>query len=81
MFFDPLKFLRLCVALHRRKNFQGSKTINGADTAASLYTVIESCRRVELDAINYMKYVILENNLKSKPLSPLQYARKIRSTN
>jgi hypothetical protein len=32
-----------------RKNFYGSRSINGADVAATLYTIIESCKRVELD--------------------------------
>ncbi len=32
-----------------RKNFYGSRTINGADVMSVLYTVIESCKKVELD--------------------------------
>ena len=41
-----------------RKNFKGSKTVNGADTAASLYTVIESCKRVGLQPARYLKYLL-----------------------
>ena len=41
-----------------RKNFGGSKTINGADTAAAIYTVIESCKRVGLQPAHYLKYLI-----------------------
>ena len=41
-----------------RKNFNGSKTINGADTASSIYTVIESCKRVGLQPTQYLKYLI-----------------------
>ena len=41
-----------------RKNFNGSKTINGADIAASIYTVIESCKRVGLQPSTYLKYLI-----------------------
>ncbi len=59
-----------------RKNFNGSKTINGADTAATLYTVIESCKKMELDPAGYMKYVIQENQADRKPLTPLKYARE-----
>lgn len=62
-----------------RKNFYGSKTINGADTAATLYTVIESCKRVELDPRKYMRYVIGENHHGRNPLTPLAYAKSIRS--
>lgn len=58
-----------------RKNFNGSKTINGADTAATLYTVIESCKKAELDPVDYMKYVITENQADRKPLTPLKYAK------
>lgn len=36
-------------AVMGRKNFYGSRSINGADVAATLYTIIESCKRVELD--------------------------------
>ena len=61
-----------------RKNFYGSKSINGADVAAILYTVIESCKKVELDPVSYMKYVILTNNKDEKPLTPLKYAKSIR---
>ena len=61
-----------------RKNFNGSKTINGADVAATLYSVIESCKKVELDPINYMKYVITENQKDRKALTPLKYAKHIR---
>ena len=59
-----------------RKNFNGSKTINGADTAATLYTVIESCKKAELDPGDYMKYVIAENQADRKPLTPLKFAQK-----
>lgn len=61
-----------------RKNFNGSKTINGADVAATLYSVIESCKKVELDPITYMKYVITENQKDRKALTPLKYARQMR---
>jgi len=61
-----------------RKNFNGSKTINGADAAATLYSVIESCKKVQLDPIDYMKYVICENASDRDPLTPLSRARQIR---
>ena len=61
------------------KNFNGSKTINGADVAATLYSVIESCKKSELDPVDYMKYVITENHAEREPLTPLKYAKSIRS--
>lgn len=61
-----------------RKNFNGSKTINGADVAATLYSVIESCKKVELDPISYMKYVITANQKNEMALTPLHFARQMR---
>jgi transposase len=60
-----------------RKNFYGSHSINGADVAAILYTVIESCKKAELQPKFYFKYVIKCNWNKIDPLTPLQYALKI----
>ena len=62
-----------------RKNFYGSKTIDGADVAATLYTVIMSCKRVELEPGHYIRYVIGENHHGRKPLTPLTYAKSIRA--
>jgi len=59
-----------------RKNFHGSKSINGADTAAALYTVIESCKKALLDPEDYLKYLITENNSGREPLTPLALAKK-----
>lgn len=64
-------------AVMGRKNFNGSKTINGADTAATLYSVIESCKRAELNAIAYMRYVITTQLSGELPLTPLNYAKKL----
>lgn len=55
-----------------RKNFAGSKSIDGADIAATLYTVIESAKKVGLDPREYLKYVITEHWNKRQPLSPAQ---------
>jgi len=46
--------------------------------AAVIYTVIGSCKKVELNPIGYIKYVIRENRRNKKPLTPLTYARHIR---
>ena len=57
-----------------RKNFYGSRTINGADVTATLYTVIESCKKAQLDPKNYILMAV-----KKKPLerstSPHPYNR------
>ena len=62
-----------------RKNFHGSRTHRGAKTAQILYTVIESCKKVELDPTAYILMAV-KNKLQKKPVkTPLQYAREIRS--
>ncbi len=55
-----------------RKNFGGSKTINGADVAATLYTVIESAKKVGLQPKEYLKYVIVEHWYERDPKSPAE---------
>lgn len=67
-------------AVMGRKNFYGSKTINGADTAAILYSVIESCKKVEIDPTTFIKQSILKNNRKEPQVSPLQFARELRKS-
>ncbi len=58
-----------------RKNFNGSKTINGADVAVDHYTVIETCKLVQLDPAAYYRYVVHANHAGEEPLSPLGYVR------
>lgn len=67
-------------AVMGRKNFYGSQTINGADTAATLYTVIESCKKVELNPTAFMRQAIHRNNHNEPQITPLEYARLIRTT-
>jgi transposase len=59
-----------------RKNFAGSRTINGADVAADLYTVIETAKKSGLQPKDYMKYVITENWFGRAPKSPTVFARE-----
>ncbi|MEM9400783.1 MAG: IS66 family transposase [Verrucomicrobiota bacterium] len=64
-----------------RKNFYGSRTINGADVTATLYTVIESCKKVELDPKHYITMVVKEKIKGTKDIpTPLQYVKIIRLT-
>jgi transposase len=57
-----------------RKNFNGSKTINGADTAAAIYTVIESAKRNRLQPKVYLKYLLEARWFGREPLTPYAYA-------
>lgn len=67
-------------AVMGRKNFYGSKTINGADTASTIYTVIESCKKVELDPKKYLKMAVEKAIKKEDVPTPLQYAKEIRKS-
>jgi transposase len=58
-----------------RKNFYGSKTIDGADVAADHYTIIETCKLVDLDPAAYYRYLVDTNNAGGEVLSPLGYVR------
>jgi transposase len=62
-----------------RKNYYGSKTINGADLAATLFTVIESCKRVQLDPRAFVEMVVRRSAHGENPPTPLAYARMLRS--
>ena len=57
-----------------RKNFLGSQTINGADTAATLYTVIETAKKCSTHPKEYLKYLITERWHNREPLTPKLYA-------
>lgn len=65
-----------------RKNFYGSRSINGADVAATMYTIIESCKKVELDPKNYILMAVKTKakDKSAKVPTPLQYAKQIRCT-
>jgi len=61
-----------------RKNYRGSKTIDAADRAAVLFTVIETCKKVEIYPEDYIKYVITENHYGREPKTPLKLALEVR---
>ena len=62
-----------------RKNFQGSQTQKGAEVAANIYTVIESCKKLELDPKEYILQIIKLIQKGEDFLTPLEYAKKIRT--
>lgn len=61
-----------------KKNFAGSKTINGADVAAVLYTLIESAKKAAMQPREYLKYVITERWHGRKPLTPYRLCKETR---
>lgn len=58
-----------------RKNFYGSKSIDGADVAADHYTIIETCKLLSLDPAAYYRYLVHANNVGEEVMSPLAYVR------
>lgn len=66
-------------AVMGRKNFYGSRTHNGADVAAIMYTIIESCKKVELDPRTFILMAVTESAKGNIPPTPLDFAKSIRS--
>ena len=65
-------------AVMGRKNFYGSRSIDGADVAATIYSVIESCKKVELDPRNYLLQTIRLCAEGKTPQTPYEFAKSIR---
>jgi transposase len=65
-------------AVMGRKNFYGSRSIDGADLAAIMYTVIESCKKVELDPRQYLLATIKLASAGEPTETPYQMALRLR---
>jgi transposase len=65
-------------AVMGRKNSYGSRTHNGADVSATLYTIIESCKKVLLDPRTYIAMAVKMSADGKSPPTPLEYARQSR---
>jgi transposase len=62
-------------AVMGRKNSYGSRTINGADTSATLYTIIESCKKVEIDPREYIRMTVRLSAQGKEVPTPMEHAR------
>lgn len=65
-------------AVMGRKNFYGSRSIDGADLAAILYTLIESCKKVEIDPRKYLLDTIKLAAAEKPTQTPFEYAKLYR---
>ena len=65
-------------AVMGRKNFYGSRSIDGADLAAILYTLIESCKKVEVDPRKYLLDTIKLAAAEIPTQTPSEYAKSYR---
>nr|BFD65151.1 hypothetical protein HAGR004_01730 [Bdellovibrio sp. HAGR004]BFD65310.1 hypothetical protein HAGR004_03320 [Bdellovibrio sp. HAGR004]BFD65899.1 hypothetical protein HAGR004_09210 [Bdellovibrio sp. HAGR004]BFD66580.1 hypothetical protein HAGR004_16020 [Bdellovibrio sp. HAGR004]BFD67013.1 hypothetical protein HAGR004_20350 [Bdellovibrio sp. HAGR004] len=61
-----------------RKNYYGSGNHAGADTAATLFTVIESCKKNDLDPRSYLSMALHLVAAGKAPPTPLAHARALR---
>lgn len=61
-----------------RKNFYGSNNHTGAETAATLYTIIESARKNDLDPRSFILLSLQQIAAGKTVMSPLEYAKHIR---
>ena len=61
-----------------RKNYYGSGNHTGAEYAATIFTIVESCKKNDLDPRTYLLMALLAVAQGEKPLTPLAYARRLR---
>jgi transposase len=53
------QFLRLCRALHNRKNFLFVGDVEAGDHLATLYSLVSTCEARDIDPVEYLKDVLL----------------------
>ena len=61
-----------------RKNYYGAGSHSGAETAATLFTIIESCKKNDVDPRQYLQFVlrwIAEGTEIENVRTPLQQAQ------
>jgi hypothetical protein len=66
-------------AVMGRKNYYGSGSHGGAETAATMFTIIESCKKNDIDPRSYLVQALLALSAGKEVLTPLALARKLRS--
>lgn len=65
-------------AVMGRKNYYGSGNQSGAETAATLFTIIESAKKNDIDPRTYLLSVLTDLAAGLEPLTPLALAKKLR---
>lgn len=65
-------------AVMGRKNYYGAATHSGARTAATLFTIIETCKKNELDPRTFLLMALKMIAKGETPPTPLEYARQTR---
>jgi transposase len=67
-------------AVMGRKNYYGSGNYSGAETAATLFTVIESCKKNDVDPRTFLLMSLKRVAADEALVTPLEYARQLRAT-
>lgn len=65
-------------AVMGRKNFYGSRSIDGADVTAVIYTIIESCKKVELVPRDYLLITLKKAAAGEATQTPFEMAKSLR---
>lgn len=63
-----------------RKNYYGSGSFTGAETAATLFTVIESCKKSDIDPRAFLIMSLHRASRDENLETPLAYARRTRTS-
>jgi transposase len=66
-------------AVMGRKNYYGSGNHTGAETAATLFTVIESCKKNDIDPRTFLLMSLKRVAAREPLITPLEYARQMRT--
>lgn len=61
-----------------RKNYYGANTHSGAETAATLFTIIESCKKNDIDPRSFLLMSLQAAARSEELVTPLEYARQLR---
>jgi len=64
-----------------RKNYYGSGNHVGAETAATLFTIIESCKKNDIDPRSFLLMALTRVACNQEMETPLQYAKRLRRCN
>lgn len=67
-------------AVMGRKNYYGSGSFTGAETAATLFTVIESCKKNDVDPRTFLTMSLHRASRGEDLETPLAYARRTRTS-
>jgi len=60
-----------------RKNYNGFRTLDGADTAMTFYTIIGTCKRLEVPPWAYLKEMAMRSLQGKIIITPFQFGREL----